>query len=625
MRGKIVILLILTTLISQVVQTTITTKLAPDYSVVIGREDKHQIVRYDINSKIFKTPLNNVANPKPLKGTFSLNFTTFLDFNNLPVVCQKVWQKKRFWSNIATDVEGKCEHWEFNQGHIWRLNENPKTQDMEEVYTFQHRKSDKKFCIKITSMAKKEPGEFTNHSSFKKGDADPECLSLITLFISKSHYQLSPFDKNEFSITIQDPSGDHVVRLRKDSWLAKNPLIDKKHRSMHISFNFANLLGPSQYPRNAGCIKAKKSLVRANYMYGDNTRCAYGLISTIPFVFYHEETETMPYDFVFLKLNSFEGHEFFVDLVGMNVLHGQKSKFFTKYMRQTGSRNNYKMIDFLYLYVPRSEYIVEHQETVHKFLRALANMILFILPAFCILFFNSDYKAHGIYWMQFGIVFDIISNITWSTVMAFQWQEYIFIVYLILVGTFFYSLILSEKKQKNLILAWQIWVVIDYFLMALLMHDKGTVFYSILNICVFGAIVYQIKKKQPKIPDHEYLISFAVSLSMLNQLGNIWYYTTSLNRIFYVLGGLQIHDKNPLFYYIGFGSVLTVIAIGRIFMSEFISWNAEARLQVSTHDEDEGVSVDHSLQDDSTFMELQKKIAGKDFKHPDESYDTEDN
>ena len=68
-------------------------------------------------------------------------------------------------------------------------------------------------------------------------------------------------------------------------------------------------------------------------MYGDNTRCAYGLISTIPFVFYHEETETMPYDFVFLKLNSFEGHEFFVDLVGMNVLHGQKSKFFTKYMR----------------------------------------------------------------------------------------------------------------------------------------------------------------------------------------------------------------------------------------------------------------------------------------------------
>jgi hypothetical protein len=57
-------------------------------------------------------------------------------------------------------------------------------------------------------------------------------------------------------------------------------------------------------------------------MYGDLYNCAYGKINKIPYVHYHEETERLPYDYVFLKLNSFPGHEFYVDFVGMNALKG---------------------------------------------------------------------------------------------------------------------------------------------------------------------------------------------------------------------------------------------------------------------------------------------------------------
>jgi hypothetical protein len=111
---------------------------------------------------------------------------------------------------------------------------------------------------------------------------------------------------------------------------------------MHVSFNFKSYLTLGQYPTNPGCAKARKDKVQANYMYGDIKNCAYGIISKIPFILYHEETETVPYNFVALKLNSFEGHELYVDFVGMNVLHGKKMAFLTRFARDLKAKNHFK-------------------------------------------------------------------------------------------------------------------------------------------------------------------------------------------------------------------------------------------------------------------------------------------
>ena len=95
--------------------------------------------------------------------------------------------------------------------------------------------------------------------------------------------------------------------------------------------------------------------------------------------------------------------------------------------------------------------------------------MLFLIPAFCILFFNSDYKLYGVYWMQFGILFDIASNITWSIVEMFFLLEYVTPVYVILIFTILFAASQSEVYYKNLIRGWQIWVFADYVLMAMLM------------------------------------------------------------------------------------------------------------------------------------------------------------
>lgn len=109
--------------------------------------------------------------------------------------------------------------------------------------------------------------------------------------------------------------------------------------------------------------------------------------------------------------------------------------------------------------------------------------------------------------------------------------------------------------------------------MAMLMQDKGSFLFCCINVGFFWAVVYFIRRSAPKIPEREYYISFAISLSMLNQLGNIWYHTTSLNRLIYLVDGLKIHDLKPGFYYFGFGMIFTLTALSRIFMNENLSWN----------------------------------------------------
>lgn len=227
-----------------------------------------------------------------------------------------------------------------------------------------------------------------------------------------------------------------------------------KHGYKSASLNFARYLTAGEMPMNRGCASARKKNLKVNYMYGDISNCAYGKFSKVPYIHYHEETDRLPYDYVFLKLNSYSGHEFYLDLVGMNVLKGQKSRFFTRYYRTVTSSNHFKQIDFLYLFVPRSEYIVEHMNWASWLSWNLAQMVLFVLPAFCIIFFNNDYIENGIYWMQFGIMFDLFSNLTWSLVDLFRMNENLYVTYFTLCITFFMAYSESFKKKANLIKIW---------------------------------------------------------------------------------------------------------------------------------------------------------------------------
>jgi hypothetical protein len=88
-----------------------------------------------------------------------MNFLYFVPYENLPPACQKKWKKRRFYSNIAADINGKCEHWEFNQGHIYRL-KTAKEGKLEEIYSFRFYKGYKKFCLRFSSFEQGKEGDY---------------------------------------------------------------------------------------------------------------------------------------------------------------------------------------------------------------------------------------------------------------------------------------------------------------------------------------------------------------------------------------------------------------------------------------------------------------------------------
>lgn len=56
--------------------------------------------------------------------------------------------------------------------------------------------------------------------------------------------------------------------------------------------------------------------------------------------------------------------------------------------------------------------------------------------------------------MQFGILFDMASNVTWSIVEMFFLLEYVTPVYVILVFTILFAASQSEVYYTNLIRVW---------------------------------------------------------------------------------------------------------------------------------------------------------------------------
>lgn len=156
-----------------------------DYSIVIGREDKHKIVRYDANSGIFSKLYNKETNPAALRGgSWSINFKTFIAPSYMPSACAHLFAKKKFYANIVLEVHGSCQYWEFNQGHIYHL-ENTKSQ-VEEIYTFKYEHGGKRLCVKFTN---KETGEGVSSTSDIKSEVGhPDCEMMIKFRLGDTKY-----------------------------------------------------------------------------------------------------------------------------------------------------------------------------------------------------------------------------------------------------------------------------------------------------------------------------------------------------------------------------------------------------------------------------------------------------
>ena len=110
----------------------------------------------------------------------------------------------------------------------------------------------------------------------------------------------------------------------------------------------------------------------------------------------------------------------------------------------------------------------------------------------------------------------MICNCTWAVVDWLNLENAMMFVYSDLLATVWMAYLLSRKKRPSLTRIWQIWVFIDYGLMAVLMKDKGTVYIGVVNVVVFLVLAVFARKLIPGLSSDEIWVSLAISLSLLN-------------------------------------------------------------------------------------------------------------
>lgn len=597
------ILSLLTILAAATIQESHTRRY--DYVLFSENDSQYSNMRLDSNSKFFKTAhkhkkethLETLSSGDKVTAETetSLIFQRYLLRSEVPVKCQHLFDFKptkkgvkprRFRANIVryNSQHKKCYHLKFLKAARYILVEDNKSIIMfthksngfhyTEKFIFQNQDSEHKYGLEKIDFVDKTSTGTNFHEYHYTFYVDPED---ITFTIPKD---------SDYSIKIRDPSRSHILRLNKNNYIVKHPIIKRKNRYVTYSLNFGNYLTPDQMPNKNGC--KPYTHVKANYMFEEGSQCAYGKFSRMPKVSIERFEEDAGRQKVVMIANHFEGQEFYIILESREKL-GDKD---TDYRRANFLRHEGTFFhrDLLYLRFEVSEYKIIADGYYHR-LRLTHAFLLLLIPAFFILMFNEDYHTQGLYCLQFGIIFNFVSQISLSIVEWYELEKTFIAVYGVFILGIGISMLLSLRRLRSIVFLWKIFTLVDYVLMALLMRERGTLFYAAVNVVVFKALTILLKLNKGETRYMEISISFFTSLCMLNLVGNIMFYTTSLKRIIFLMEGLKLHDKHEALYYLGFGVICSLLSFARLFMTDHAEWNVKARIPLPNFDPDASVSI----------------------------------
>jgi len=574
-----------------------------DYVIHEGDEDnqssKKSLVRLDSNSQFFKTEffhksLSHQITHKGKKKTIvtesSLIFSRFLRRREAPIECQHLWDK----------------HYTYGYRHVFEVNMIRYSSHYQRCYYLSFYNAAKKITetkqddgrrsLRIEWTHVEDGVLYTENFYFNEGTGEglksirftEQINGLLTSNVHDYHYELdlkaTDFEifKQEdsfYSLKIRDPSKHHTLLLDKNNYNVKNPLIRYSKNGVTLSMNFNSMLDASEMPNKAGC----RDMVHetANYMLEHGNYCTFGVFSRMPYVSYHEKDAFIPYSVANLQGNS-EPHEIFeIQLLGREFLP-HDDDILTKETKDI--KGKLMTVHKLKLRFERSEYKVIIKEPFERFVKFLFGIICILMPAFFLITFNSDFQTNGIYLLQFGVLFIMFSNLTLSIVEHQDQESKWYWMYPILVFNTIISFLCSDSKIEGLIVVWQSWTFIDYFLMSFLMVENGTFWLAVVNIGVFFFLTMILNCFKDNVRYFEWSISLTTSLSLLTLLGDLLYHTTTLSRILMFFERHKIHDRDPKLYYLGFGIIFSMMSFARLFMADYMSWNVQARIRVPSED-----------------------------------------
>ena len=445
-----------------------------------------------------------------------------------------------------------------------------------------------------------------------KGKTTSSTILMVKNDLNNTGYDLIR-DRQNFSISIKSVRKNASLLIDKSSTLALRSIIKlpihrqglSPLRPFEFSLKLNGYLSESEVPSTACANIYKNNLqTKFNYMLGNDSICAYGTLDKVSNIVIRNITRPLPQTpstslkmpsaskstsysgtkanlprqqdtLVTVYLNGFmkeKNHMITLNLFPLDYI-GSDEVANSTFIVKDGVQ---KVVDQIYVHMDLNQDYKIGSIWGERNMAFSIGLILMLIPMAGILAFRRECKMRGFYWMQFGVNFYLISQVMLSIVDWFG-LEGLWLVQILLIGLSVMGALLGAQSRHSwVILAWQIYGVIDYFLMAGLMEKGPTVFYSLINFVLFFVMAGGYKYIMPETMNHEILVSLVASLTFLNLLGNIWFFTTFFNRLVFMFFNYEIHDYDPFKFYIYYGGFFNILGIVKLFLNEALHWNAEA-------------------------------------------------
>lgn len=508
---------------------------------------------------------------------FSLTLNGYLKKEQLPEICQKEFDKMPFeesWA-VANTKTSKCTYGRFPQVELFEQKKTETLADDGYLIKLNIDEDGNQNFLRLVPQIQGEPAG----TLFKLITREEDKKQISTLFVVFENENMTEIKEETGKFEYESRNFDKTVFVSFERWfrLAVQPLIKQKFKvendgddtkEITFSFKYGKKLKKSEIPEYDSCKEIKDD--EFNYVIATEKNCIGAQTSV--FKQLKIDGNTKENSIIEIDLNWIE-KESFTLLLQPKTRTRLDQEFKRIFTKEEKDKPTVPPKNILSIYINSEDVKFSIKTIEQRYMRWSICLTIAVIPAFAILFFNSKFNYNGFFIMQFGIIFNFVSQITLAVIEWFGLEDLYFAQLLIIALSMLVAMYYCQDRRESLTKIWIIFSMIDYALMAMLMSTSGTFFYGLINVLCFFILVYLIRMEKPTIPLHEIAVSFALSLTMLTLLGNMWYFTTSFNRIWYIFQGARVHDQRPGLYYMVYGLLFSIMSLMRLILNDALPWN----------------------------------------------------
>ena len=513
-----------------------------------------------------------LQNKNKLEVAFSLKFANYLTLEETPTECRELFDNN-------AEVHANLIRWDSISNTCYTLNLN----HLQDIYyddaadlailsdnqkSRRFNKNNTVFTMIAFRGATRQHPVGTYKLSVLPDEKLREVTSLtVNLFINRKDFTAETRDSSKFNVVIKTSDSRTIVHLDKENINVKAPVshwLFGPRGQFLISINFERYLFPEEKPLRYAC-RGKES-INVNYMIDSKEGCSYGVFSRVKEIGVSESESDKRSNEVKLKINGYKDHFFNIHLSERERLPVNHYEAVRSVIPKNDTKETYLDI---FMLVDRSQYEVTHSGNPNRKIDIIAGGLLLVIPAYFLIFFRENSNWNGIYFLQFGIVLSFLNQLNLWIMDNYSLENNLIAFLAILYVSLGAAYLLALSQLTWAVRAWQVFSILDYLQIVVFSDDRRVFEFAGLNIIIFSVLLLLFIMFKREVDYTEVMISFSVSLNLLNLYGDIWFFTNPVDRFFLANAKFDVKERDLTQYYLYFGGIFSFLGLARTYIGDW--------------------------------------------------------